>query len=127
MNKPRENAMQVNSDQIDGRLARIEDRVASVEAILAYANRKDIEDMVAKAVGNSAQRKKLLKLCETPQSIPALQEAMGLNSGQAVNNHLGPLRDNGLLQHATTQPEVTYEWSSILRRLTKAAREELLK
>jgi hypothetical protein len=127
MNKPRPDSVQVSSDQIDGRLATIEDRLAGVEAILAHANRKDVEELVASAIGGSAQRKRLLQLCETPRSIPELVAELKLNSGQALNNHLRPLRDNSLLQHASTQPEVTYEWSSLLRRLPKAVREKLLK
>lgn len=127
MNKPRPNSVQVSSDQMDGRLARIEDRLTGVEAILAHANRKDVEDLVSDGIGGSALRKRLLKLCETPQTIPTLVAALELKSSQALNYHLRPLRDNSLLQHASTQPEVTYEWSSLLRRLPKAVREKLLK
>ena len=127
MNKPRKDAVQVDSDQLDGRLAKIEDRIAGVEAILAHANRADIEGLVSAAVGSSAHRKKILQLCESPQSIPSLQTALGLNSGQAVNNHLAPLRDHALLQHAQTRPHVEYEWSTLIRRLPTAVREKLLK
>lgn len=126
MNKPRLDSVQVSSDQLEGRLAAIEDRIAGVEAILAHANRKDIEALVRDAVGASEQRKILLRLCESPQTIDGLVRALSLNSPQALNNHLRPLRDNSLLQHAMTQPVVSYEWSPLLRRLPKAVRQDLL-
>lgn len=127
MNKPRSDSVQISSDQLDGRLARIEDRISGVEAILAHANRNDIESLIAEAVGKSAHRKNLLRSCETPQSIPSMQKALGLGTDEAVHYHLRPLRDHGLLQHASTAPEVTYEWTPLLRRLNKAVREKLLK
>lgn len=127
MNKPRAESMQVSSDQLDGRLAGMEDRLTSIEVILAHANRKDIEELVASAVGGSAQKKELLRLCETARSIPDLTAAMKLNSPQALNKHLRPLKEHGLIQHASTQPDVTYEWNALLRRLPKSVRSDLLK
>jgi hypothetical protein len=50
-----------------------------------------------------------------------------LKSPQAVNNHISPLKDHGLLQHASTAPHVKYEWSPLIRRLSKAVRDQLLK
>jgi hypothetical protein len=120
MNKPRPDSVQISSDQIDGRLARIEDRVSGIEAILAHANRDDIEALIKSGLGGNETRKKLMRLCERPRSISELVKELALNSGQSLNYHLRPLRDNGLLQHATTQPEVTYEWSPLVRRLSKS-------
>ena len=126
MNKRRPEGLEVNSDQLDGRLVRIEDRIAGVEAILAHVNRGEIEELISQAVGSSLQKREILRLCCKPQSIPELQKSLKMNSPQAVNNHLAPLRDHGLLQHATTVPQVTYEWSPMIRRLSKSVRDTLL-
>lgn len=126
MSKPEDASVEVTSGQLHRRLVRIEDRLAGVEAILAHANRAEIEGLIAKAVGKSKQKATILRLCETPQSIKTLQKALGFKSPQNVNNHVAPLRDHGLLEHASSVPPVTYEWSPIIRRLNKAARESLL-
>ena len=127
MNSRRTDSLQVSSDQLDGRLATIEDRLTSIEVILAHANRQDIEELVKAGVNSSPQRRELLRLCEHPRSIADLTDAMKLNSRQALHIHLRPLREHGLVQHASTEPEVTYEWSALLRRLPKSVRDELLK
>lgn len=127
MNKPKSEGIEVNSVQLDGRLVRIEDRIAGVEALLAYVNRSAIESLIADAVGNSIPKRTILRLCEEPQSIPALQKVLDMKSPQAVSNHLGPLKDHGLLQHASTSPQVTYEWTAMIRRLSKVVRDQLLR
>lgn len=118
--------IEVNSDQLDSRLVYIEDRLAGIEAIIAHANRAEIEGLVKEALGDSKQRKQLLQACETPKTLKELQEELKLNSTQAVNNHLAPLKKHGLLRHATTDP-VSYEWSPMLLKLSRAAREKLFK
>lgn len=127
MNRPRKDSVQISSDQLDGRLAKIEDDQRAILSILTHANKDQIEELVRDGIGGSAQRKQILRLCETPKSIAELVVALSLNSGQALNNHLRPLKEHSLLQHATTQPEVTYEWSSLISKLPKAVREKLLK
>jgi hypothetical protein len=127
VNKRRPEAVEINSDQLDNRLTKIEDRVGGVEALLAHVHRGEIESLISDAVGQSEHKKRILQLCETPQTIPALQAVLGLNSKQALNNHLAPLKDHGLLQHGATVPEVTYEWSPMIRRLSKIVRDRLLK
>lgn len=125
MSKVKQGIVEVNSDQLDGRLARLEDRIAGVESLLAYVHREDIENLISQAIGSSVQKRQILRLCEKPQSISALKKALGL-TGQALNHHLAPLRDHGLLQHATTSPSVTYEWTAMIRRLNRVVRDKLL-
>lgn len=127
MNKSRAVPIEVNSDQLDGRLIAIEDRIASVEALLGHVHRAEVESLVATVVGKSEQKKRILQLCETPQSIAILRKELGLNTDSGVSNHIAPLRDNGLLRHSSTEPILTYEWSPMLRRLTKATRDKLLR
>lgn len=126
MNKQNGENVEVTSASLENRLIRIEDRIAGVEALLAHSNRDQIENLIADAVGKSEARKQILRLCEVPRSIAELQKELGLNSPQAVHNHLGPLKDHGLVQHATTSPTMTYEWAPLIRRLSKAVRAKLL-
>jgi DNA-binding transcriptional ArsR family regulator len=120
-------AIQVDSDPIKGELIEIKDRLDGIEALQAHVHRDQIEALVRKAVGDSFHRKNLLRLCETPMTIADLQKSLNLNSPQAVNKHLAPLKHNGLLYHHSTVVPVSYVWSPLLSRLNKAVRDELLK
>lgn len=123
-NKPE--PIEVDSGPIKGELIEIKDRLDGIEALQAHVHRNEIEALVRKAVGDSPQRKHLLRLCETPKTIADLQNSLGLNSPQAVNKHLAPLKHNGLLYHHSTVPPVTYVWSPLLSRLNKAVRDQVL-
>ena len=81
-------AIEVDSTSIKGELIEIKDRLDGIEALQAHVHRNEIEALVKKAVGDSFQRKHLLRLCESPQTIADLQRALNLNSSQSVNNHL---------------------------------------
>lgn len=118
---------EITSGQIHGRLIHIEDRLAGVEAILAHANRSQIESLINEAVGSSEHRKTILRECETPKTIKQLQDKLGLKSAQNLNYHLTPLRDNGLLRHAKTDNPISYEWGPMIMRLSAAVRDKLLK
>jgi len=127
MSKMKVEPFEITSGQIHGRLIHIEDRLAGVEAILAHANRNEIEGLIKEAVGGSEHRKTILKECEQPKTIKQLQVKLGLKSSQNVNYHLTPLRDNGLLRHAKTDNPITYEWGPMIMRLNVATRDKLLK
>ena len=116
--------IEINSDQISSRLLHIEDRLAGIEAIISHANRREIESLVSEALNGSKARRDLLMACETPKTIKELQDALGHKTPQALNNHLAPLKKHGLIRHATTDP-IAYEWSPMLLKLSKAAREKL--
>jgi hypothetical protein len=118
---------EISSDQLKGELIEIKDRLDGLEALQAHIHSKDVEALVTKTVKGSATMKKLLRLCETPQTISELQSALNLNSPQAVNNYLAPLRDNGLLHHHSTVAPISYRWGPLIRRLSKAVRDRLLK
>ena len=118
---------EISSDQLKGELVEIKDRLDGLEALQAHVHRKEVEALIIKTVGESATMKKLLRLCEAPQTISELQSGLNLNSPQAVNNYLAPLRDNGLLHHHATVAPISYRWSPLIRRLSKAVRDRLLK
>lgn len=120
-------AIEVDSTAIKGELVEIKDRLDGIEALQAHVHRDEIKALVQRAVGDSFRRKQLLGLCETPKTIAELQDALRLNSPQAVNKHLAPLKQNGLLYHHSAVPPVSYVWSPLLSRLNKAVRDELLK
>lgn len=126
-NRIRADAIEVSSDPIQGELIEIKDRLDGIEALQAHVHRDEIEALIRKAVRESPQKKQLLRLCESPQTISELQVALGLNSSQAVNKHLAPLKHNGLLYHYSTLPPVSYVWSPLLSRLNKAVRDKILK
>lgn len=119
--------LEINSDQIAGELIQIKDRIDSVEAILAHANRKTIIELVNSAIDKYPQSKQLLEFCEEPRTLDEMQAELELKSHPAVHKHLGRLKDNGLLQHESTTSPVSYKWSAILRRLNKQDREKLFR
>lgn len=118
---------EITSGQIHGRLIHIEDRLAGVEAILAHANRAEIETLITTAIGGSDLRKTILRECATPKTIKELQAKLGLKSAPSLHYHLTPLKDNGLIRHASTDSPVTYECGPMVMRLSAAARDKLLK
>lgn len=114
------------SSQLDERLAKIEDRLLTIEAIISHASAKEIQAMIVEGIGTSQTRKNILKHCQTPKTIQELQALSGLNSAQSVNHYLKPLRDHGLVVRASVRPTLTYEWSGVVSRLSKATRDKLL-
>ena len=127
MNEPRKNALQVTSDQLEGRLARIEDEVTATQSLLSHVHKDKVLDLIVEAIGGSEHRKQILRNTKEPVSVPDLQERVGATTTQNVHKHLRPLKEAGLVVHAQTSPVVLYEWGRYMRNLTKKEVEAVLK
>jgi hypothetical protein len=118
--------LEVSSDQITEQLIAIKDRISALETIASLANRKEVEAYVTTTL-KTAQTKKIMLLCEQPRTKAELRSEMNLNSIQALDNHLKPLRADDLLKQETnTDGLITLEWSNLFKRLPKRDRDRIL-
>jgi DNA-binding HxlR family transcriptional regulator len=125
VNKKR-SSLEVSSDQLQGELVEIKERIAALETIASLANRPVVEAWV-KEVLKSTQGKKIMRHCEQPRTKDELRAHLNLASTQALDHHLRPLREDDLLQQRHNEEgKQTYEWSNLFKRLPAKAIEKLL-
>ena len=125
--REKKTSLEVSSDQITSELIEIKDRLAALETIASLSNRQVVESY-AKETLKSAQSKKIMRLCEQPQTKETIRVALNFASTQALDNHLKPLREDDLLQQSrNSEGLLTFSWSNLFRRLPKKDRERILK
>src|SRR2546421_12559669 len=109
--------LEVSSDQISQHLEEIKERVGALETIASLANRKVVEEFVRPLL-KSERAKQIMRECREPRTREELEKKLGLNSPQALNHHLAPLRQDDLL-HQSLDPSgiQTFEWSNLFKRL----------
>ena len=119
-------SLEVASDQITGQLIEIKDRISALETISTLANRGAVESWVKDAL-KSGRAKEIMRLCKDAKTRESLRTQLALKSDQAVDHHLNPLRDEGLLQLSTDLAgRQTFGWSNLFSRLPKKNIESLL-
>lgn len=119
-------ALEVSSQSLHDELTAIKDRLSAIETIQSISNAAIVRKYVELYL-QSKWSKAIMKECETPQSRAYLVSALGLNSPQALDHHLRPLRESGLLrQRASEDGTVVLEWSNLFRSLSKATHKTIL-
>lgn len=123
---PKANALEVKSGSIEAELIEIKERLGSLETIASLSNSGVVREYAQKHI-TSPQRLDIMKHCETPQTKEQLKLLMGLNSPQAVDIHLKPLREADLIHQRTNSDGLLeFEWSKLFRSLPKSLRNPLL-
>ncbi len=119
-------ALEVKSGSIESELVEIKERLGSLETIAGLSNSKVVAEY-ARNYLTSPQRLSIMGLCESPQTKGQLKVAMKLNSHQAVDIHLKPLREADLIHQRTNEEGLLeFEWSKLFKSLPKASRNVLL-
>jgi DNA-binding transcriptional ArsR family regulator len=112
--------MEVSSEQLFWELVEIKERVGALENVAAIVNSDAIAAHVEKHLTGKVQRKRVLQACEKPQSAEQLVSELGFKSRQALDHHLDPLRDEGLVHVRKTASGLVFEYSALVKKLSKS-------
>jgi hypothetical protein len=128
MNQQRRNkdSLEISSDQLRSELIEIKERVGALETIASISNRKVVEEYVRSHLTTDKGRQ-VMRECEEPRTREYLRSKLGLASGQALDYHLTPLRQDDLIQQQfDDNGTLTLRWSNLFKRLPKRALKEIL-
>jgi len=118
--------LEVSSDQLKAELIEIKERLGALETIASISNRTVVEEYVRGHL-TTAKGKLIMKSCEKPQTREQLISKLHFASGQALDYHLGPLREDDLIrQYLDDVGTQTFVWSNLFKRLPKKALREIL-
>jgi len=129
IDKPkRTDRVEVASDQLKGELVEIKERLSALETIASISNREEVEKYVRGCL-TTPRGKQIMVECAEPKTRKELVEKLSLASGQALDNHLRPLRRDDLLQRHVDDDTgiISYEWSNLFKGLPKKTIEQILK
>jgi DNA-binding transcriptional ArsR family regulator len=122
MNEKREkaNRVEVSSDQLRSELIEIKERLSAVEMIESISNRKVVEEFV-RAHLTTDKARPIMKECDEPRTREYLISKFGFKSGPALDHHLRPLREAGLLQQRFSDDgPLSFQWSNLFKGLPKS-------
>jgi DNA-binding transcriptional ArsR family regulator len=124
--RSKKDSLEITSQPIQDELVAIKDRLNAIETIQSISNatvvRKYVEDHLTTTRG-----KEIMKECEEPRTRSHLRSRFSLNSDQALNHHLKPLREADLLrQRVEDDGTIVFEWSNLFRRLPRSTIKAIL-
>ena len=121
------NKLEISSEQLKAELIEIKERIGALETIATISNKAVVEQHV-RAHLKSAQAKQIMRECSEPRTRADLMARLGHRTPQALDHHLGPLRDNNLIhQHFEENGSIqTFECSKLFRQLPKKTQKEIL-
>jgi DNA-binding transcriptional ArsR family regulator len=120
------NKVEISSEQLRNELQEIKERLTSLESIDAYLNRDKLVVLVSDAVAGIPQRKAILRLCEEPRTKEELMAELDFKSPQALDHHLNPLRDHGIIETTEKERKLAFVRSRIVSKLQKSALKKLI-
>lgn len=127
MNGKKKDGLEVASDQLRAELIEIKERVGALETIASISNRSVVEAYVRTHLTTEKGRQ-IMKECEEPKTRDYLRKRFDFASGQALDHHLNPLREDDLLrQRFDENGRQTFEWSNLFKRLPRKTIKEILK
>jgi DNA-binding transcriptional ArsR family regulator len=118
--RPKKDSIEVSSQSLQDELVAIKERLNAIETIQSIANVSVVKKYVEEhLITNRA--KDIMKECEEPRTRSHLTSQLKLNSSQALDHHLKPLREADLLRQKTEEDgTIVFEWSNLFRRLPKS-------
>lgn len=125
--KTAKNKLEISSDQLKAELIEIKERIGSLETIATISNKTVVEAHVRSHLSGKVP-KQIMKECAEPKTREQLIATLQLKSAQALDYHLGPLRDNNLIyqQFDDDGSVQTFVCSKLFRQLSKKTQKELL-
>ena len=124
--RAKKDSVEVSSQSLKDELVAIKDRLNAIETIQSISNASIVKKYVDEHLTTKKARD-IMKECEEPRTRTHLTSKMGLNSSQALDHHLKPLRDADLLRQAIEEDgTIVFEWSNLFRRLPKTTIKAIL-
>jgi len=128
MSKKRPPPTEVASQSIENELVQIKERLSAIESLEGLTNQDVIAAHVDKAIKGSKKRAEILRNCHDGPTKTELTERCELKSTQALDHHLNPLRDDGLLLHTWEDDDgvLHFGWSFMMKHLPADTRKKIL-
>jgi len=124
--RPRKDSVEVSSQQLQDELVAIKDRLNAIETIQSISNASVVKKYVEEHL-TTMRAKEVMRECEEPRTRSYLASSLKLNSTQALDHHLKPLREADLLrQRIEGDGTIVFEWSNLFRRLPKSTIKSIL-
>lgn len=124
--RAKKDSLEVSSQSIQDELVAIKDRLNAIETIQSISNAPVVKKYVEARLVTKRARD-IMRECEEPRTRSHLTSQLKLNSGQALDHHLKPLRDADLLRQKVEEDgTIVFEWSNLFRRLPKSVIESIL-
>lgn len=117
--------VEVSSEQLHNELEEIKERVGALETVAGIVHRSEIASFVESMLHKKPIRKQIMALCSSAKTREELMASLDLKSRQAIDFHLNPLRENGLLHIQNSSGKQQFVHSPLVRRLTKAQRKAI--
>jgi|SRR6266436_5659923 len=116
----KKDSVEVSSQSLQDELVAIKDRLNAIETIQSISNASVVKKYVEEHLTTKKARE-IMKDCEEPRTRSHLRSELGLNSGQALDHHLKPLREADLLRQKIEEDgTIVFEWSNLFRGLPKS-------
>jgi DNA-binding transcriptional ArsR family regulator len=101
-------------------LVAIKDRLNAIETIQSISNASVVKKYVEEHL-TTGRARDIMRACDEPRTRSHLTSELKLNSGQALDHHLRPLREADLLrQRIEEDGTILFEWSNLFRRLPRS-------
>jgi DNA-binding HxlR family transcriptional regulator len=124
--RPKKDRLEVSSQPLQDELVAIKDRLNAIETIQSISNATVVRRYVEEQL-TGKWAKEIMRECEEPRSRSYLKSKLNLNSTQALDHHLKPLKEADLLRQKVEEDgTMLWEWSNIFRRLPKSSRKAIL-
>jgi hypothetical protein len=124
--KAKKDNLEISSDQLQAELVEIKERLGTLETLTSISNQEVVEAYVRRHLTTEKGRL-AVRSCEAAQTREQLVSKLGLASGQALDHHLRPLHDDGLLRKFLDDGgKVNYVWSNLFKSLPKKTRNLIL-
>jgi DNA-binding transcriptional ArsR family regulator len=124
--RAKKDSVEVSSQPLQDELVAIKDRLNAIETIQSISNATVVKKYVEENLTTKRARD-IMKECEEPRTRSHLTSKFGLNSRQALDHHLKPLREADLLREKIEQDgTIVFEWSNLFRRLPKTTIKAIL-
>lgn len=124
--RPKKDSIEVSSQSLQDQLVAIKDRLSAIETIQSISNATVVRKYAEEHLKTSRARE-IMKECEVARSRSHLRSHFNLNSTQALDHHLKPLRETDLLREKVEEDgTVLFEWSNLFRRLPKTTIKSIL-
>ena len=124
--RQKKESVEVSSQSLQDELIAIKDRLNAIETIQSISNASVVKKYVEEHL-TTKRAKDIMRECEQPRTRSHLTAEFGLNSVQALDHHLRPLREADLVrQKIEDDGTIVFEWSNLFRRLPKSTIRALL-
>ena len=128
MSKQRPTPTEVASRSIENELVQIKERLSAIESLEGLTHQDVVAAHLEQVIKGSARRAEILRHCHDGPTKNELIGRCGFNNAPALDGHLKPLREDGLMLHTRQDDDgiLHFIWSYMLQHLPVQRRRKIL-